>query len=245
MGYTDYFHQHRPFTPREWYAITRDTQAIIAEADRRGVKIAGGWGAGPPEIGEGRIRFNGAGKDESYETFSLDADPGPGLQEEVDNLRKDATKFHGSYSVGQLKKWTTNHTASSFCKTDRKPYDGVVKAVLARAHFIAPDAVDLSWDGTLDDYLHGADAGPWNPSTPSPSASTYVRALWPDHYDAMLAQVERCVADDPDNTPWPEPWSALVPDTEIELDAGDPPSRRGPGSNQYQDKPPRPRSGKR
>jgi len=243
MGYTNYFHQHRPFTPQEWYAIATDAKAIVAEAKRRGVKIAGWDGHGKPEFGEGRVAFNGAG-DDQYESFVLEADPGPGLEDAVEELSTDARLF--AYLSGQLTKWQTEHTAFNFCKTGRKPYDGVVKAVLARAHFIAPDAVDFCWDGTLDEYMNGADAGPWNPSTPSPSASTYVRAIWPDHYDAMLARVERCAADDPDNSPWPEPWSTLVPDTAIELDPGDPPpARRGPGSNQYQDKPPRPRSGKR
>ncbi|MHB8319958.1 MAG: hypothetical protein ACYDEP_12145 [Acidimicrobiales bacterium] len=124
--------------------------------------------------------------------------------------------------------------AFDFCKTERKPYDGVVKAVLARAHFIAPDAVDFQWDGDIDEYVNGADVG-------SPSAAKYVQTLWPDHYDAMLARTKRCVEYNPDNTPWPEPWFASASDAKIELDPGEPPSRRGPGSNQYQDKPPRPR----
>jgi len=70
VGYTNYWNQHRPFTPQEWFTITRDTKEILAEADRRGVKIAGMDGHAKPEFGEGRVAFNGAG-DDSYESFVL------------------------------------------------------------------------------------------------------------------------------------------------------------------------------
>jgi len=243
MGYTNYWNQHRPFTPQEWFTIARDTQAIIAEADRRGVKIAGASGTGKPNIGEAQIAFNGFGEDESYETFSLTADPGQRFRAATDT----PTRRHKAYASRKLQEWTTTHASFEFCKTERRPYDGVVKAVLARAHFVAPDAMDFSWDGTMDEYVDGADAGPWNPSTPSPSAATYVRALWPDHYDAMLAHVEKCAEGSPDNAPWPQPVETLFPDRDaIDLTLSEPPpARRGPGSNQYQDKPPLPRSAKR
>jgi len=39
---------------------------------------------------------------------------------------------------------------------------------------------------------------------------------------------------------WPVPEPAPAPDEELIFDMPDPPALRGPGSNQYQDKPPRP-----
>jgi hypothetical protein len=43
----------------------------------------------------------------------------------------------------------------NFCKTARKPYDTAVIAILCAAKARAPDAIELSSDGELDDWQEG------------------------------------------------------------------------------------------
>jgi len=239
MGYTNYLRQHRAFTDDEWKAITLDAQAVIAEARWAGIHTAGPTGDGHPELTDERIRFNGAG-DDAYEGFELLKDPGERIHEEmVAAIRLPDTspeyRLELGYAKGHQRDWQENRTYFSFCKTNRHDYDSVVKAVVACACSHAPDAVTVSWDGPFDEYLFGAHDGP-NMS----AAGLIDKAVpeWAPEIQRMLRASKEKTEHDKDEAPAPGP----TPDIELALELPEPPSRRGPGSNQYQDKPPSPRS---
>lgn len=126
MGYTHYFTQRRELTEEEWSQLCAVTRTIIAQS---GVSIRNGWGEGEPEISPDRIALNGdEDKDEAYETFSLTR------QIDKDNL---------SYYEGDGGGWF------DFCKTQYRPYDVVVCAVLLAVTEIAPGAYSVSSDGNM------------------------------------------------------------------------------------------------
>lgn len=66
MGYTHYWEGMAEATPE----LLGQINAVI---EKSGVKIAGGFGEGEPEVNEGRVWINGSVElDEDYETFLLD-----------------------------------------------------------------------------------------------------------------------------------------------------------------------------
>jgi hypothetical protein len=111
MGYTHYINHYHPFSSEQWADVQRFITAAIAATD---VPICSGSGAGPPEITDECIHFNGCG-DDSYEDFYLD---------------REATSPH------------------AFCKTERKPYDVVVVALLIYINETT-DCLDSGSDGGI------------------------------------------------------------------------------------------------
>lgn len=227
MGYTNYLRQHRAFTDDEWKSITLDAQAVIAEARWAGILVGGPTGSGHPELTPEAIRLNGTG-DDAYEGFELLCDPGERIQREMAAaIRLPDTspeyRIELGYAKAHLHAWKDEHTYFSFCKTARHDYDAVVKAVLACAHSHSADATTVSWDGPFDDYLFGARGDHHDRS----GATLVERALpeWAPEIHRMLRTSHG--------------GPAATADAELVLELPDPPPLRGPGSNQYQDKPPR------
>lgn len=122
MGYTHYV--ERPVTnsgtPEMFGRLALDAKTICGQS---GVPLAGWDGTGEPEFTESYFRFNGKGDTDSYETFSWQAVP-----EQKEHRR------------GQP-------MTSDFCKTEHKPYDAVICAILIRAKMIYGDLVDIYSDG--------------------------------------------------------------------------------------------------
>ena len=58
MGYTHYW-EHGSIDSTTWAQITADFEKIVPVLEKLGVKLAGGFGTGNPEIHESEIRFNG------------------------------------------------------------------------------------------------------------------------------------------------------------------------------------------
>lgn len=132
MGYTHYWTQPRALTADEMAEIGDVVTRLIAEADGKTTKTAGGYhtnvplkvrnglGVDEPEITTAVISFNGDDVgDQGHETFQIAADR-PG--------------------------W-------DFCKTARKPYDVVVTATLA--YLAARWDFKVSSDGDPDDWVEG------------------------------------------------------------------------------------------
>jgi len=166
MGYTHYWDAPtaHPDYAAAWPAIITDTRTIITAVRAAGIVIAGPDGRRRPQLDVEGIAFNGdATSDLDYESFIL-APPGPAPR------------------VGH-----------PFCKTDRRPYDLAVAAVLLRCHLVLPDTFRIWSDGGWDrEWRHGAippapDARHPTPSPrqlvadlfgPVPDASPLRRATW-------------------------------------------------------------------
>ncbi|WP_436536031.1 hypothetical protein [Actinoplanes sp. HUAS TT8] len=125
MGYTHYWSVlvNDPGYQHMWPQLVADTARIIDAVRRAGIAIAGPHGWGLPVLDPGcAISFNGAAEPGlSADTFTLAA---PTIDEE-------------------RPVWTAN-----FCKTNLRPYDVAVAAVLLRARLLSPHALILSSDGT-------------------------------------------------------------------------------------------------
>ncbi|HEY2670149.1 MAG TPA: hypothetical protein VGJ07_07195 [Rugosimonospora sp.] len=131
MGYTHYWtvpSTHPGYTAA-WPGIVADARRIITAVRAAGIVIAGPDGYHRPtcDLVEG-IAFNGdATSDLDYETFWLQP---PG--------------------------WAPR-CARGFCKTERRPYDLAVAAVLLRCHLLLPDLFAIGSDGDWDrEWLYGA-----------------------------------------------------------------------------------------
>jgi hypothetical protein len=129
MGYTHYWDAptaHLDYAA-VWPGIITDTRKIITAVRAAGIVIAGPAGRRRPQLDAGGIALNGdATSDLDCESFILAP---PGL----------------APSVGH-----------SFCKTERRPYDLAVAAVLLRCHLLLPGTFRIWSDGGWDrEWLHG------------------------------------------------------------------------------------------
>ncbi len=138
MGYTHYhIRDNRNKGSAYFYGkLALDAKAIIAEAKKRGIAVCGYDGTGEPEFNEGYFRFNGnAEAGEDYETFAWEALP---TQQAWEAERGGNDIF-------------------DFCKTQYRPYDAVVTAVLIRAKVIYGDLVTVRSDGSWSEWQAGRD----------------------------------------------------------------------------------------
>lgn len=138
MGYTHYYRHNRPFTNGEWEQITKLAQHMLGNLPKntssgggyykdKPLTVCGPMGRGEPVVTDEEISLNGDETlDLDHETFTL--------------LKKPAT---GEYA-----------SLSTFCKTNRKPYDLAVTAILLIVTEVAPGAMNISSDGDMrgDDW---------------------------------------------------------------------------------------------
>ena len=169
MGYTHSWCvpvAHRDYLAG-WPTIVEDTRRIIDAVRDHGIVIAGSDGWRRPTLdtdGHG-IAFNGdASTDLDADTFRL-TPPMPVMAP----LQRPV----------------------SFCKTNRKPYDLAVAAVLLRCTLLLPDVFLIRSDGAWDgEWAHGAarGSGPAMPSArdivgavfgPVPTASPFAVRAFP------------------------------------------------------------------
>ncbi len=129
MGYTHYWRTSFTQEHREKFAeFSKRARKIIDTAKAEGVKIAGIWGDGLDEeiVDSTQVSFNGFNEG-AYETFSINF-------EMLEDLRNDF----------------------SFCKTNHRPYDVVVVAVLTAATEVFDETIfRVSSDGTEEDWVEG------------------------------------------------------------------------------------------
>lgn len=135
MGYTHYFvRKPHTGTPAQFITLALDAQRIIDAAEAQGITICDWKGEGKPEFTEAYFSLNGSRmNDESCETFLWDA-------------------------VAELGDWEIEAGRTvcfSFTKTNYKPYDAVVTAILIRAAVIYGDDVEISSDGLWSDWVSG------------------------------------------------------------------------------------------
>lgn len=134
MGYTHYWTQTRDFESDEFEAIVADVVAILADAEQRyEISICDG-AATPhsrPDVNSERIAFNGTDIDDrGHETFELVRVRVLAAQRRAEQLGWD------------------------FCKTERKPYDIAVAAVLCYLATVT-ESHAVSSDGCGRDFLAG------------------------------------------------------------------------------------------
>ncbi|HLL66481.1 MAG TPA: hypothetical protein VK453_12140 [Micromonosporaceae bacterium] len=165
MGYSHYWTMppgHRAYVTA-WATIVADTRRIIDAVREHGVVIAGpdGWRRPTLDPHEHGIAFNGdASTDLAADTFAL----APPL------------------AIAPA------HPAPFCCKTNGKPYDVAVAAVLLRCTLLLPDVFLLRSDGTWD--------GEW-----ARSASPVARRALPSPRDIVAALFGPV----PDTSPFADP----------------------------------------
>lgn len=149
MGYTHYWNRHdhtgastttRAHAREAYGRLVLDAQRICRQATEDGIIVCGALGEGEPDFTEGYFGLNGTVlNDEWHESMVWEAVPTvPEWQ---------AENKHGYDLNGK--------GVFNFCKTARKPYDAVVTAVLMRAKLHYGNAVDVSSDGTWDEWAQG------------------------------------------------------------------------------------------
>lgn len=139
VGYTQFW-SFAPESPEFKAAFGRmvvDAKKILDAVQARGIALGDGTGepGTKPELNERYITFNGVG-DEACETFEIDSLPPTPPTDPED--RWSAHAYEQYRNQGYV--WT-------FCKTQARPYDLAVTAVLLRCYQLCPDAFVLSSDG--------------------------------------------------------------------------------------------------
>ena len=158
MGYTHYFPRKvSGYSANEWEQITDAYKQVCAAVAKRGIKLVTNI-ENPHKFLEDldkRIWFNGDGAN-AHETFVLERRIKP---DELDDWRI-----------------TDDHPFGfDFCKTQDKPYDLAVTAVLILCEHFAKGVLDIGSDGGVAD---------WEP------ALVLLEELFPDEDFALPASLE-------------------------------------------------------
>ena len=140
MGYTHYTCRPVKNAGSAYFygKLALDAKKLCDYANANGIRIRNGEGLGEPEFTEFSFSINGDaeafsddGRDLAHETFYwAGIPPHP-------NHREGEPEFF------------------SFCKTNYKPYDAVITAILIRAKHIYGSCVSISSDGNWQDWQAG------------------------------------------------------------------------------------------
>ena len=129
MGYTHYYSQKRDLTDKEWGELTAVTKVILSNLPEHSLS-AGGFYKDVPLVIKG---WDGTGDPEvGKDAISLNGD-------------SDADMDHETFLLTRER----SDDGFSFCKTNRKPYDLAVTAILLVLQEIAPDACEIGSDGDM------------------------------------------------------------------------------------------------
>lgn len=130
MGYTHYFPQNRPFSDMEWSQITKAFRKL-ADSDECKDLIQ-------PEINCGWTDF-----------FTHES------------IKGEAIAFNGveddACETFVLEKSPESLDEFIFCKTNRRPYDKMVTAMLIVCAGYAEGALSISSDGTAEEWEEGVE----------------------------------------------------------------------------------------
>ena len=144
MGYTHYFNQKAGFTDAQWAEIKKSLDVAIKNLPKHSTSAGGEYESEPLVI----RGYNPESESYTKEVQSVDDI----LINEDGNMiiafngDEDEGLDHESMVLSQNRNGDFN-----FCKTNIKPYDWLVVALLAIAHAIAPDAIEPSSDGDTDE----------------------------------------------------------------------------------------------
>ena len=168
------------FTDAQWDTIVRETRRIIAKATAQGIVIAGPNGMGAPIVNAERIILNGdANANLDHEDFVLIKAP----SEEDRRFHLQFQRAMGGNSSDEI--------ARGFCKTNRKPYDGVVASILAVAKRVGKGVFDAATDeGRVKRvFANAEEQGTLEAKTATRIADRYVEASTSKH-PSVARQVE-------------------------------------------------------
>lgn len=135
MGYTHYWTQTKTLNKAQWADVASDVRQIIYAAAVRPtdpVLIERGGDIGGYDLAPGTVDLNGLGS-EGCETFRIT---------KARALRSAEDKRHGAKDG-----W-------NFCKTERRPYDVIVTAILCYLESV-PGAWSVDSDGDAADWQAG------------------------------------------------------------------------------------------
>lgn len=128
MGYSHYYHQKRDYTQEEWKQLQADVSTLLKYVEHRAGILIRNWnGSDKATISRDVINFNGAG-DDSCENFIIE--------------RERKTCEH------------TGQKGYHYCKTNRKPYDTVVTALLCYLTSVS-ETHGATSDGSGTDFVQG------------------------------------------------------------------------------------------
>ena len=140
MGYTHYTCRPVKNAGSAYFygKLALDAKKLCDYANANGIRIRNGEGVGEPEFTEFSFSINGDaeafsddGRDLAHETFYWAGIP-----------------THPNHREGEPEFF-------SFCKTNYKPYDAVITAILIRAKHIYGSCVSISSDGNWQDWQAG------------------------------------------------------------------------------------------
>lgn len=147
MGYTHYWRQNKDIPVEKWKIITEAAQVFVSclpgidpgtarstpgrklQLTRVGFKDDD---PAAPQIDAGAIRLNGAGDSE--------------------NARANDEEWEYAGETFLFPRKSFGQDSFTFCKTNRRPYDLVVCAILFVVDAVAPECVKISSDGDLEDW---------------------------------------------------------------------------------------------
>lgn len=133
MGYTHYWYQNE--IPQENFDKLRSATSALLELVSLGeIKLGDAFGkpGSYPLVDKDKIVFNGQEPDD-YETFYMERAP-------------SSESNHSS---------NNEYKSFSFCKTQYRPYDPVVIAVLCLADLYCGEYINVSSDGGAEDWVEG------------------------------------------------------------------------------------------
>jgi hypothetical protein len=163
MGYTQYFTKKElVHDQKTWDKFLEDTLRVSSRFKLQtpnsikfikdmedskpdiDIQIGDGMGDGnDPTFNQNEICFNGVDED-SHETFRVERDHSHILADQTDSWGKIIQE-----------KWKKEQEIFGFTKTNRKPYDLLVTAVLALYKHHFGDKVEISGDGGFQGFKEG------------------------------------------------------------------------------------------
>lgn len=171
MGYTHYWRTRMTTDPQKLAAAHWDVVQIVRASK---VPLANGHGdvGSEPIISEGVVIFNGVG-DDAHETFSWP----PNFTDRFPDHSKGET-WETPVRTGELICMPDESGFGfEFCKTARKPYDAVVTACLIAVKRHLGDDVEVSSDGTEDEFMNGAGNYSFEQVNPETGAELFERVF--------------------------------------------------------------------
>lgn len=161
MGYTTYHTYHRAsLSLKDWTTLTNAVKLLVANLPEHSDSAGGYYKDAPLKldadtvISKDQIAFNGDGEDENgemlgNETFVLDRSWRKELKAQI----AEEIDRGSPATVSYLKARVNNLVYGCFTKTERKPYDLLVCAVLAVAEHLFPDWLVVTSDGDRDEWI--------------------------------------------------------------------------------------------
>ncbi len=137
MGYSHYWHRVEAFNEDDFLAFAERVRKLLHDVRGFDLPIIGPGNQAEPQLDGARIAFNAAGA-AGAQDFAIErvVTPRPGFQ-------------------------LTSGLWFEACKTQQRPYDATVTAVLAAAHQRWGDRFEIDSDGFYADWEEGVRLARW------------------------------------------------------------------------------------